>query len=112
MGTSGPDDPQRRAFRDKLAELERAFRAKLVVRATELEEALARATQGDEAAAQQVAAIVHKLSGSAGSFGAVELSETATTLDLALHAGTAPAALVDELRALIEAMRATAAAGD
>jgi len=99
-------DPEQQAFLDKMAALKRDFLAKLGPRAGKLEAVLVQAIAGDERAAAEVTTIVHKLSGTAGSFDVLDLSETATALDLQLRAGATAAKLEAELRALIQLMRA------
>lgn len=85
---------------DVLASLREKFRVKLNERATELEHAIA---TGHRDLAQR---LVHRTSGTAGSYGFAEISDAATEVDVALQSGDELSTLGEQLEALIDLMRA------
>ena len=84
------------AFAEKLAELNRAFRAQLPVRLAEME----RLAAAGPDRWLELRAIAHKIAGQGGTFGAPEVSRAAAAVE---DAG--PAELTDALAALARAVR-------
>ena len=91
---TGPDQD---AAREKLEALRRAFTGRLRERIEELRQAVDAACRG-EASAEQVESLAHKLSGTAGSYGFVEVGEIAADLEALCERGFQP----DHARALVD----------
>jgi len=102
------DDAARERFRAQLERMKKGYVSRLPERAAELEELRPGLSAGDAAASQQVRDIVHRLSGTAGSYGLDEISRAATELELRIDKAAAPDALASDLDALVLVLRATA----
>lgn len=103
------DDEQQRQFEAVIARMRRDYMAKFAERAQELEDALAPYRSNQTHSHEQLGRLIHRLAGTAGSFGAVEISERAISIEQRLHDGVSREELVGEIEALIALLRATAA---
>lgn len=74
-------------------------------KAERLQETLTRAQAGDDEAVASLAQQVHRLAGTAGSFGVHDVSQQANDLDVRLHNGESHGELADELAAFIQLLR-------
>ncbi len=102
------DEAARQRFLEQLEAMKRSYLDRLPGQAEELEELNARLRASDADAMPRVEAIVHKLAGTAGSYGLMEISLAATSLDTLIKQGAAPSSLEEELDALIALMRRAA----
>lgn len=99
------DDEKRQKFATTLERLRRKYIASLGIKADELEGAHSRVRAGDKPAERLLLQLIHRLAGTAGSFGVTDISHYAGALDERLQD---PSRLSDErenIVALIALMR-------
>ena len=94
-----------RDFASVMDRLRANYLAGLNDKADRLSHALMGVRVGDDEAVASVAEQIHRLAGTAGSFGVHDVSTAANTLDVKLHNGEEPSALTDEIEAFIQLLR-------
>jgi HPt (histidine-containing phosphotransfer) domain-containing protein len=99
------DEAAKQRFLEQLEAMKRAYVARFPEQADELEGLRGRLRADDHDAVSRVEAIVHRMAGTAGSYGLSEISLAATELDVRIKQGAAAASLVADLDALISLMR-------
>lgn len=99
-------DQKQRDFGSVMARLRANYLASLPGKADALAESLSATQSGDAEAAESLAQQIHRLAGTAGSFGIHDISEMANALDIRLHNGEQPSDLNDEIQAFVAALRA------
>ena len=82
------DEEKRQKFQSVMARLSADYLARLADKARELERALIAARSGGSDEYEVVGRLIHRLAGSAGSFGVHDVSEQANALDTRLHDDT------------------------
>ena len=97
-------EDKKRSFSAVMDQLRAKYLAGLAGKADELAQIHAAARAGEPVVAE-LAMQIHRLAGTAGSFGVHEVSDRATALDIHLHNGIAYTELIDDITALIQAMR-------
>ena len=103
------DDKQKRDFTSVMDKLRANYVAGLAAKANMLAETLAGIQAGEDGADASLAQQIHRLAGTAGSFGVNDVSDVANALDIRLHNGEQPAELADELTAFAALLRARCA---
>jgi HPt (histidine-containing phosphotransfer) domain-containing protein len=103
------DEPK---FSSMMARLKQGYVQSLASKAEELCEAMAQYGEGLAAGAEsEVGSLVHRLAGTAGSFGVDDVSERAAHIEKRMHAGMTDAELAGEIAGLAELMHKHARGG-
>lgn len=102
------DDERQRQFQAVLARMRRDYIAKFAEKAQELDEALSQYRSNPTTNQEQLRRLIHRLAGTAGSFGAAEVSERAAIIEQRFSNGVAPEELIGAIESLISTLRATA----
>ena len=78
------DEERDRSLRERLAEIRRSYIKTLNGHSAELAELARQAQAGTTGANEKVMGLVHKIAGTSGSFGIVEIADPAAALEIAL----------------------------
>ena len=103
---------QNKTFESVMDRLRANYLAGLNAKADLLADALTRVRAGDDAAGASVAEQIHRLAGTAGSFGVHDVSDVANALDVRLHNGEQALALTREIEDFIQLLRTHFAPAD
>lgn len=94
-------EQKKRDFASVMDRLRANYLSNLPDKANQLAQTLADLQAGNTEAAASLAQQIHRLAGTAGSFGVQDVSDVANTLDARLHNGESPSEMTQELQSLI-----------